>query len=290
MARITSREAFDSRSFSFGVSTGTPVNTFIGTAGDYRYGVNLYDNYISNAFNSGASRMLAYANDLTLGTTGLITGGTMNAFLKQNLSGTTWVSSFILSGFEAGAAGYASAIASVGTTDDRTLLNAALVGDDLIALSKYNDYVDSGAGEDTVRSGYGDDTVYGGTWDDFIDGGSGLDQVYGGDGNDYVIGGRGNDTVYGGNDADIIRGGDGDDLLVGGSGADVFYFRMGDDRDTVNTFVQGWDMLQVSGMTATTTYTKVQEGANAVITVLGVDIVLQDTNISTINNADFIFA
>ena len=61
------------------------------------------------------------------------------------------------------------------------------------------------------------------------------------------------------------------------------------DVDTINAFSQNWDKLQVSGMTATTNWTKVQDGAHTVITVLGVNIIVQNTLAADMTNADFIF-
>jgi Ca2+-binding RTX toxin-like protein len=290
MARMTSREAFDARTFSLEVAAGNPAPAVLGVAGGYRYGVNLYDNVLTNGYNAGTERVVSYANDITLNASNLVTGGTVHAFLKQNLSGTTWVSSFILSAFEGSAASFATALSTVSTSDDRAFLNAALAGDDLISTSKYADYINSMAGDDTVRSGYGDDTVFGDLGADYIDGGSGIDSISGGDANDMVIGGRGNDFLYGNDGNDSLRGGDGNDLLAGGAGSDVFLFRTGDDRDTVTTFTQGQDMLQVSGMTATTVWNAVQEGTNTVVNVLGLEIVLQNTTVAQMTNADFIFA
>jgi len=289
MARITSREAFDMRTFTFEAAAGNPAPGVLGVAGNYRYGVNLYDNMMTGTFNAGAERVLSYANDVTLNGLNEITGGTTAAILKQNLSGTVWTSSFILSRFEAPTTAYVSALASVSSADDRTFLTSVLGGDDLISTSKFADFITSLAGDDTVRSGYGNDTVDGGDGIDYIDGGSDMDVINGGAGVDMVIGGRGNDTLQGGDGNDMLRGADGNDQLSGGTGEDVFLFRMGDDRDTITSFAQNVDKLDVSGMLTTTNWTKVQDGTSAVINVMGIEIVIQNTLIADMTNADFIF-
>jgi Ca2+-binding RTX toxin-like protein len=290
MARITSRAQFDDRTFSFdGATAAAATNTTFGQTGNYRYGVNIFENTLTTTYAAGASRLMSYGDDIVRNASNLVTAGTVDAMIKQNLTGSTWVSSFILSSMNMSATAYDAAVRSASTVDDRTFLASALVGDDLIALSKYNDYIDARAGDDTVRGGYGDDSIFGADGIDYMDGGSGLDNVQGGIGNDSVLGGRGDDTVYGNDGNDLIRGGDGNDLLVGGAGSDVFYFRMGDDTDTISTFTQGSDLLQVSGMSNTTTWTKEQVGANAVIHVLGIDIIVSNTLIADMTAADFIF-
>jgi Ca2+-binding RTX toxin-like protein len=293
MARITSRTLFDANTFSFEGATAAAAvaaNTVVGTAGGYRYGVNLFDNTMTTTYNTGTSRLLSYENDLVRNGSGVVTAGTVDAFLKQNLVGTTWVSSFILSGINGSASAYDAAVKSVGTADDRAFLVASLGGNDLVALSKFNDVFNAGAGNDTVRGGYGDDLLNGDAGNDRIDGESGIDNVYGGVGTDELFGGRGNDFLFGGDDNDILRGGDGADNLTGGNGADTFLFRMGDDRDTITTFTQGVDKLQMSGMTATTNWVATQDGTSTVIDLMGIQIVLNNTMVAQMTNADFIFA
>ena len=54
------------------------------------------------------------------------------------------------------------------------------------------------------------------------------------------------DTLDGGIGNDILDGGIGDDILIGGEGDDTFVFLQGTGEDTVNDFVQGEDVLDVS--------------------------------------------
>lgn len=293
MARITSRALFDANTFSFEGATAAAAvaaNTVVGTAGGYRYGVNLFDNTMTTTYNAGTSRLVSYENDLVRNGLGVVTAGSIDVFSKQNLVGTTWIKSFILSDIGGSAVAYDAALKSVSTADDRAFLNAALAGDDLVALSKFNDIFNASTGDDTVRGGYGNDLLNGDAGVDRIDGESGIDSVSGGAGNDELLGGRGADFLYGGDDNDILRGGDGADLLAGGNGADTFLFRLGDDRDTITTFTQGVDMLQMSGMTATTNWVATQDGTSTVIDLMGVQIVLNNTLVAQMTNADFIFA
>jgi Ca2+-binding RTX toxin-like protein len=293
MARITSRALFDANTFSFEGATAAaavPANTVVGTAGGYRYGVNLFDNTMTTNYNAGTSRLLSYENDLVRNASGVVTAGVVDAFLKQNLVGSTWVSSFILSDIGGSAVAFDAAVKSASTVDDRAFIATALASDDLVALSKFNDIFNASTGDDTVRGGYGNDLLHGDAGIDRIDGESGIDSVFGDAGNDEIIGGRGNDFLYGGDDNDIMRGGDGDDFLAGGNGADVFSFRMGDDTDTITTFTQGVDMLKMTGMTTATNWVATQSGANTVIDLMGIHIILQNTLVAQMTNADFIFA
>jgi Ca2+-binding RTX toxin-like protein len=296
MARIFSSVQFNEDTFSFGgataaVATGTVVGS---AAAGYRFGSTIYDNTVTTTYNSGASRLVSYDNNLERPTTGpntgIVTAGTMGAFAVQSLVGTSWSSGLTISGLTTSAVTFDAALRSAGGSDDRALLSAMMAGDDLITLSKFDDHVHSGTGNDTIRSGLGNDDLFSDGGNDRVDGGSGLDSIYGGDDNDNLIGGRGADVLAGGNGNDTLAGGDGNDVLTGGPGSDVFLFRVGDDRDTITTFTQGADMLQVSGMTALTPFTVVQEGDDTILTVKGIEIVLQNTLVAQMTVADFIFA
>ncbi len=54
------------------------------------------------------------------------------------------------------------------------------------------------------------------------------------------------DTLEGGYGEDILDGGIGNDILIGGEDHDTFVFLQGTGQDTVNDFVQGEDVLDVS--------------------------------------------
>jgi len=295
MARIFSSVQFNQHSFSFdGATDVAATNTAVGSAASgYRYGLTTYDNKVTTTYNGGETRLLSYADNLVRPTTGpdagTVTAGTLDVFFKQNLVGTAWRSFFTMSDIVNGsAAAYDAALRSGGTSDDRAFLESALGGNDLFTLSKFNDDAHGRGGNDTMRGGLGNDWMIGDQGLDRVDGGYGNDTLYGDDGNDVVIGGRGADYVAGGDNNDTVLGGDGNDTLSGGGGDDVFVFSAGGDRDTLTFFSQGNDLLQVKSMDADTTWTKTQEGADVIIGVLGIQIVVQDTTIAQMTIADFI--
>jgi Ca2+-binding RTX toxin-like protein len=293
MARIISTEAFDERTFAFEPAVAALRDTsatVVGNAGNYRYGINSFDNFQSTLFNSGASRLIAYADDVTRNAAADMNAGTVGAILDQNLFGTRWNTTFALTNITGSATAYDAAIHSAGSADDRSFLFAQLGGNDLVLLSRFDDYLNARAGNDTIRSGYGEDTLFGDSGNDSIDGGASNDNLFGGNDNDRILGGSGNDILAGGDGIDFLRGGNGDDILTGSTGADTFYFSAGDDLDTITLFSQGTDRLQVSGMTAATVFTAVQQGADTLISFGSQDIqiVVQNTLAAQMTLADFI--
>ena len=93
---------------------------------------------------------------------------------------------------------------------------------------------------------------------DSIDGGAGNDQIHGGAGGDGLRGGLGDDNLSGGGQDDLIVGGAGRDHLTGGAGADRFDFNRASDsglgalRDVVTDFTAGQDVIDLSGIDAST--------------------------------------
>jgi Ca2+-binding RTX toxin-like protein len=75
----------------------------------------------------------------------------------------------------------------------------------------------------------GDDNLTGLAGSDWLEGGSGSDQLEGNDGNDVLLGGTGNDN------------------LLGGAGSDTFVLASGEGTDTIGDFVQGMDIIGLSG-------------------------------------------
>lgn len=144
-----------------------------------------------------------------------------------------------------------------------------------------NNLIFAGGGNDSVLAGFGEDTVFGGSGNDTLDGygafedspsgaagvitADGGDRLYGGDGDDLIRGGGGNDLLKGEDGADTLIGGVGVDTLNGGEDADVFVFGRrlepfssavewpldtGEgpgNRDIVQDFQQGEDLLDLSG-------------------------------------------
>ncbi|MBY5932176.1 hypothetical protein KUV51_04125 [Tateyamaria omphalii] len=96
-------------------------------------------------------------------------------------------------------------------------------------ISRFDEIVYAGAGDDTVRADWGDDKVHGGDGNDVLAGDRGTDTLFGEDGNDDLNGGDGDDILDGGAGSDKLAGGDGDDLILGGDGADDLIGNAGND-------------------------------------------------------------
>lgn len=102
-------------------------------------------------------------------------------------------------------------------------------GNDSVAGSTGNDWVDAGGGNDTIFGNSGADYVEAGGGNDLVTGSIGTDSVYGGDGNDTLAGNEDGDLVFGGLGADSLDGADGDDTLDGGLGNDTLSGGVGSD-------------------------------------------------------------
>lgn len=97
-------------------------------------------------------------------------------------------------------------------------------------------------GLDPIRLGHGDDVMglsrhqenlYAGDGDDTIDGGAGNDWLRGQNGNDLLFGNSGEDILDGGHGNDLLIGGHGNDIIIAAGGADVIAFNRGDGADIV---------------------------------------------------------
>ena len=119
--------------------------------------------------------------------------------------------------------------------------------------------------------GGGNDNIATSSFDDFVDPGDGNDVVFCGNGNDHVDASRGNDTVNGGAGNDNIRwgGGDaswlapGDDLLTGGDGHDLvnLWAHYGSGEGTPGTFVD-IDVVRADGAMTGTGTVRVNEAGD----------------------------
>jgi len=93
---------------------------------------------------------------------------------------------------------------------------------------------------------------------DSVKGGAGNDQIHGGAGGDSLLGGVGDDRLFGGGQDDLVVGGAGRDHLTGGAGADRFDFNRPSDtglgplRDVIADFTAGQDVIDLSGIDAST--------------------------------------
>lgn len=153
-----------------------------------------------------------------------------------------------------------------GGQGDDTILGGA--DSDVIGGGPGDDLIEGGEGADNLAGSFGNDTVKGQAGDDAIGGGTGRDRLIGDDGNDTIGGGEGDDIVKGGagrdflagggrddrieggEGADTLNGGTGDDWLQGGGGADLFVFNalLPGERDIIDDFQPGVDMLRIGGL------------------------------------------
>ena len=162
----------------------------------------------------------------------------------------------------------------------------------------------NGEGDGTLFANGGQDRVFGGEGDDRIDGGSSADALYGEEGDDTIEGGSGNDRLFGGEGDDVLDGGTGDDLLVGdegndeltgGAGADTFVFGPDNGSDWITDFGDGEDVIDLSGLEGISGFDDLHLwsfGTAAVIDLTsrgGGRIWLQDTDVSDLDAADFVF-
>jgi Ca2+-binding RTX toxin-like protein len=93
-------------------------------------------------------------------------------------------------------------------------------------------------------------TINTGSGNDHILTGKAADILGGGLGNDWLSAGGGNDQVFGGKGSDTLIGGAGNDILNGGAGADQFVFGSASGNDTIQGFVSGVDMINLSTIDA----------------------------------------
>jgi Ca2+-binding RTX toxin-like protein len=133
----------------------------------------------------------------------------------------------------------------------------------------------------------------------FIDSGAGNDTVTGNGAANVIRGGADNDTIVGNGGVDTITGGSGNDAINAGTGNDFIILAPGDGADTVTGFDSGppggQDRLNISafGVTAGTFNANVSiaaSGANTLVTVGGVTILLIGIVPASITAADFLLA
>ncbi|WP_293572727.1 calcium-binding protein [Phaeobacter sp.] len=181
--------------------------------------------------------------------------------------------------------------------NDELLLGA---GDDSVIGGGGRDLIRGGLGEDELRGAAGadrlhgnggDDILYGGTGRDKLFGGLGHDELRGGGGRDRLMGGNGSDTLFGGAGADRLLGGGSDDILTGGAGADVFIFNDGDHTDTITDFEVGVDRIRLGqGADDLSDVDLVQVGDNVEVYFANVTVIVENTELAALNDADnFLF-
>ncbi len=115
---------------------------------------------------------------------------------------------------------------------------------------------DTLSGFENIFGGNFNDEFVGTTGGNLMQGGSGSDQISGLGGADVIEGGIGNDTLQGGGGDDLITGGAGRDIMAGGTNNDTFAFlavsdsAVGGQRDRINDFTQGGDLVGLSAIDA----------------------------------------
>lgn len=194
-------------------------------------------------------------------------------------------------------------------------------GDDLIRGADGDDFLSGGNGSDRLWSMNGNDTLDGGDGDDAFyvrnssatvveASGGGRDVIYttvdfkagigqeieviraATDTNIDITGNAFDNYLKGGAGANGIDGGRGNDLLFGGAGSDEFRFGTNWGFDIIQDFVDGADVLNMtgSGVTALSQLTISQNGQDTQIEAASGDtIVLQKTTATSISANDFVF-
>ncbi|MCB1445866.1 MAG: calcium-binding protein [Rhizobiaceae bacterium] len=164
---------------------------------------------------------------------------------------------------------------NLSVSDGAKLVNTGTIKGD-IALGSGNDVLQSWRGkiDGAVYGGDGNDTYRIGKNDIDISesADSGYDRVYAkitqylgenvealylkgkkdidGHGNDdgnTISGNKGDNVLTGQHGNDTLHGGRGNDFLIGGSDQDTFRFNRGDDRDVIDDFVSGQDLIWMTG-------------------------------------------
>lgn len=167
------------------------------------------------------------------------------------------------------------------------------IGNDSLIGGHGNDRLigGKGNGHDQLSGGSGRDTLNGGSGKDSLMGGNGEDKLFGGAGNDLMIGGEGIDVLNGGNGRDRLIGHKGDDLMIGGSGKDTFVFHKNHGGDTIRDFQSGGDVIEIGrGASRLEQLDFSQQQDDVLITFANVTILLEDTTLAEINQAEnFLF-
>ncbi|MCE6959379.1 M10 family metallopeptidase C-terminal domain-containing protein [Cereibacter sphaeroides] len=174
---------------------------------------------------------------------GNITGGTVTGYLEAEYVGGDLYQNWGIQGIALSASALYRCATTSSTSDEKSMISAALSGADTFELSDYAD----------VASGYnGNDKIYGYAGSDRLSGGSGNDYLSGGAGNDSLKGDRGMDTLWGGSGCDVLDGGS-------DSSRDIFIFDLASEtrpgssnRDLVQNFKHGIDDIDLRVMDAKT--------------------------------------
>ncbi len=145
-----------------------------------------------------------------------------------------------------------------------------------------------GAGDTLVNI----ENILGSRFDDIITGDGEANNLNGRSGDDTIDGGEGDDALVGGVGDDVLNGGLGDDIITGSGGIDQFIFDTANfGRDTVQTFDNGTELLDLRGSGYVFTDLTITQGTNSTlieVTGTGNSILLSGIT-SLINEDDFLF-
>ena len=108
----------------------------------------------------------------------------------------------------------------------------------------------SGNGNDLIQGLDDKDKLFGKSGEDVLLGNDGNDHLYGDRGNDFLLGGAGNDKLHGSIGDDILHGGTGNDRLWGGFGSDTYTFAGQFGDDTIWSFANNIDVLDISAFSS----------------------------------------
>ncbi|MEI6801098.1 MAG: hypothetical protein WCO04_18070, partial [Pseudomonadota bacterium] len=137
------------------------------------------------------------------------TDGIVTSFADFVIDGSSSVQTVAFEGFNILATALWKAVETTSTMDDSLIIKRMLSGNDVFALSQFNDYANGYGGSDKLFGQDGNDT---------LDGDAGADRLFGGGGMDSLTGGLGADVLDGGLLQDVLLGGEGNDSLINGLG------------------------------------------------------------------------
>ncbi|MGF1513563.1 MAG: calcium-binding protein [Elainellaceae cyanobacterium] len=170
-------------------------------------------------------------------------------------------------------------------------------GNDQLQGNNGNDRLVGGVGNDLLSGGAGNDTLIASAGNNILAGGFGNDNLIGGNGNDQLYSGAGNDNLFGGNGVDVLVGGPGNDLLYGAGGNDIIRTDAGSDRirlqpgagfDRVVDFQDGQDRILLTGVSFNQLGISQQQSNVLILAGGNAGLVLANTSVNAITQADFV--
>ena len=174
------------------------------------------------------------------------TDGIVTSFADFVTDGLSSVQTVAFEGFNILATALWKAVETTSTMDDSLIIKRMLSGNDVFALSQFNDYANGYGGSDKLFGQDGNDTLDGDAGADRLFGGGGMDSLTGGLGADVLDGGLLEDVLLGGEGNDSLINGLGDDTLTGGTGGDVFVFASKMGVDHITDFTSASDQISFS--------------------------------------------